>query len=154
MTNESMKGIKGRRNIKAEYFSVSVFNTCSYSLTRSHTCGVYDRRSGTRRRGRKTIQTISDGFARPVPTAASANTDGEVHDGSRPPATDQNPPSQKHEPKEVISFFFNMFAFSKFLQMSKLNLILYDATVTDSFIEGCLCCSINYVCVCVLTDIG
>lgn len=26
----------------------------------------------------------------PLPTAASPNTDAEMHDGSRPPATDQN----------------------------------------------------------------
>lgn len=39
----------------------------------------------------------------PLPTAASANTDAEMHDGSRPPATDQNPPSQKCEPEDKMN---------------------------------------------------
>lgn len=97
-------------------------------MTCSHTFAVYDRRSGTRRRGRKAIQTISDGFSGPVPAAASANTAAEVHDGSRPPAPGRtpSPPSQKKRELEEmtnvaivchfcnnLNFFFNMSSFSK-----------------------------------------
>lgn len=87
---------------KAEYLKLSAFNAWSYSLTRSHTQAVYDRRSGTRRPGRKSIQPIADGLPRPVPTAASANTDAEVHDGSPPPAAHTETLRLKNKLEEMI----------------------------------------------------